>query len=1374
MRVHLLVLAAALICGTLGTRSASAATYVNRFPDGSGGYNIQDATLSTQTWTPAGSPYIVEHTVIVPKGVTLTVQPGITVQAVNGFGFYIYGTLNATGTSGTHITFTSGKPSPAAGDWLGIYLGPYAGASVLAYCDISYAGNYAGGNGFGSFNGGYRMCSVCVDASAPSITHCTISNSQTHGIEVFGAGATIQNNAFSNVGANWYDIAYSVPDTFPIISGNSGSGTGSLGVAIPGGTMSTGGRWPVPGNTFPYYLTGDLSVAAGATLTIDPGVAVQSNGPGLYVNGRINAQGAVGSQITFTTRNTNRAPGDWLGILIGPTGGSSILSQCSISYAGNYRGGNGYGSYHSRYPMGAVYIDSSSPTVSDCTISESQTNGIEVYGGAATIRNNTFVSVGAPAYDVYYSIPDTFPVISGNTGVGSGSLGVGVPGGTMAASGKWPIAGPDFPYYLTADLSLDVAATLTIDPGVVVQSGGPGIWVNGRILAQGTVPLPITFTSRNTSKSPGDWLGICITPSGGGSVLTQCNFTYGGAYRGGNGFGSTHSIYHFGTLFVDSSSPTIANCAISSSGTHGLEVHGGAARIQNNTFTNIGTNWYDVYYSIPDTFPAIAGNSGSGTGYPGVGVAGGTMQVGGQWPIAGSSFPYYLTNDLTIKLGAALTVVPGVSVQSGGPGIYVNGALSAQGTEALPIAFTSRNTSKTAGDWLGIYLGPTAGSSVLDRCILSYAGNYRGGNGYGSYHGHYPMGAIFVDSSSPTITNCVISNSSTNGIEEYAGGANIQQNVFQNVGSGSYDVYYTIPDTFPSLYGNSGSGSGSVGVGIPGGTMSVGGHWPVAGDDFPYYLTADLTVAPTAALDINNGAVIKSGGPGIWVNGTILAQGTIGAPVTFTSRNASPAPGDWLGIYLGPTAGASVLSRCNFSYGGNYRGGNGFGSYHTMYHFATIFVDSSSPTISNCAFSNSSTNGIDVYGGGASILNNAFTDIGGPSYAVFYSLIESSPVISGNYGSGTGSIGVGIGSGTTAADGRWRVAGPNFPYYLTSDINIGAGTALTIDPGVTVKSGGPGMWVYGTLSARGNYSGPITFTSRNTSPAAGDWLGIYFGPLAGGSVLSRCTFNYGGNYRGGSGFGSFHSTYLLGALAVDSSNPLIDCISILNSQTNGVAYYAGAARLSNSLIRTSGDGVVLYAGSTAQLLNDTISGNGAAGVHSYTSTPVVANCILSHNAKGIFAEGTSVPTVRYSDVALNTTADYFGMIDQTGTNGNIKLNPLYVDLAGWDLRLTPASPCINTGSDAYTVAGETDRDGGARIWGAHVDMGAYEARSVPPAAYTLADVTTALKAAGGLLIIDLPTLQRLNLENGGASVNPINLLDALLLARKVAGRDPNP
>lgn len=61
-------------------------------------------------------------------------------------------------------------------------------------------------------------------------------------------------------------------------------------------------------------------------------------------------------------------------------------------------------------------------------------------------------------------------------------------------------------------------------------------------------------------------------------------------------------------------------------------------------------------------------------------------------------------------------------------------------------------------------------------------------------------------------------------------------------------------------------------------------------------------------------------------------------------------------------------------------------------------------------------------------------------------------------------------------------------------------------------------------------------------------------------------------------------------------------------------------------------------------------------------------------------------------------------------DSELSVDPLFVDVAAGNFRLSAHSPLINAGSDTVlTGAGATDADGSARLQGAHVDIGAYEA-----------------------------------------------------------------
>ena len=244
-----------------------------------------------------------------------------------------------------------------------------------------------------------------------------------------------------------------------------------------------------------------------------------------------------------------------------------------------------------------------------------------------------------------------------------------------------------------------------------------------------------------------------------------------------------------------------------------------------------------------------------------------------------------------------------------------------------------------------------------------------------------------------------------------------------------------------------------------------------------------------------------------------------------------------------------------------------------------------------------------------------------------------------------------------------------------------------------------------------------------------------------------------------------------GISCIAQSATLMNCIIqdcrygvVSNSSLFGATPNASTS-IDNCALSGSDIGITLIG--DGSMRNCTLTGNDRASTLD-EGTFSVTNCIAAFNGTGFEIGDSADVTLTHNDVYGNTSNNYTGIDDPTGTNGNISQDPLFASRLTGNYRLSNGSPCINTGDDTVVGSGETDLDGKPRIFGVHVDMGAWEFSGTVP--YSLAEVTAALKTAGGLLAIPAGDVFRLDVMPDGA----INIIDAARLARKVAGLDPNP
>ena len=193
---------------------------------GSGGFGIPlGGTLTEDLTLTTGTDYLLETALIVPAGVTLTVEPGVVVRAITGSDVFIAvlqdGTINAEGTAANPIVFTAATATPNPGDWGGlIILGrapinsvvggdvtstseigglPYGGSDandssgIIRYVRIEFSGGAADA---ASENNGFSFYAV---GNGTTIEFIQAFEGADDGVEFFGG--TVDASYVSVIGA---------------------------------------------------------------------------------------------------------------------------------------------------------------------------------------------------------------------------------------------------------------------------------------------------------------------------------------------------------------------------------------------------------------------------------------------------------------------------------------------------------------------------------------------------------------------------------------------------------------------------------------------------------------------------------------------------------------------------------------------------------------------------------------------------------------------------------------------------------------------------------------------------------------------------------------------------------------------------------------------------------------------------------------------------------------------------------------------------------------------------------------------------------------------------------------------------------------------
>ena len=681
---------------------------------------------------------------------------------------------------------------------------------------------------------------------------------------------------------------------------------------------------------------------------------------------------------------------------------------------------------------------------------------------------------------------------------------------------------------------------------------------------------------------------------------------------------------------------------------------------------------------------------------------------------------YFATGTVTVPSGRTLTVEAGaviafdatgalldvlgtldVNGQNNSPAVFTSACDTAVVHVALPPGFTCQGAA-AAGDWAGIHFATSSDASVLEHAIVRYAGT---------------AGAAAVDltGASITLANCAITDCAGAAID--AGGSRfvLTDSLLTRCQRAVLDVpLVTVPawqaNTATLIARGSAIWLDNSQVDTP---TSIGPD-NTLNQNGVLVATRSITVQLGNRLLLDAGIVCKLFGPGVTLtgNGPIVTSGTAVLPVVFTSlrddqyggdtENDGPTsgtPGDWGQLRLVQTVG--TLNNTFVRYGGRAGGGGEQPAVALVTAPSTLtscWVQHSlgralqtslaaEPTVTGCHFDYNGMPPIDVQLRAVpGFRNNTAGQNAGGSYMRIYD-----PVI--------------------PAGGSVTIYPFNYPgAALVADatLTVAGGRALTLEAGVVLKFDGQHRLhaTGGRLDLRGTGTEPVVVTSLvddefgndtngdggATTPARGDWSKVEFNASSVLCTIEHAIVRYAGN--------NFNAPFRINAGATVSAR----YVRVEHCVNNGflVDAHVGDA-IGWVAYDNSGQGIRVNDGAF-DLVHCTSVGNGLYGIRdggTYTGN-VVSSISWGNGTANYYGFG----------VGRLTTSN--GSAAHVGSQGNIDLDPKFIDAANGNLDLQDDSPCAGTAHFGVGLAVRTDFRESPRVLDhelngvAMPDMGAYE------------------------------------------------------------------
>lgn len=559
-------------------------------------------------------------------------------------------TLEVVGTSSDKVTFTSLDDNAVGGDTDG-------NSSSIPSTDQYQSAIRLNGGGVGVVHANFKYATGIYGTTSTglSVQDSAFTDAWT------GANLTSDANAplilrrdtfIMNGNDGPALLIYGSPDITTIpLSGtdqNIFAGTsGAIEMQVSGVVVPSSQTWEISQSSNAHVRVKDGGMVVDGTLTIDPDVVFEQDGPAYASEPSVTLNGSatLGHGVIIKSRftngiavkaggqlNINGAPND-------PVIFTSLRDDTSGGRAG-YSDGTPYGSDYgsainmthgsaaigyANFKYAETAIKSGAPdnvVVADSTFSNmSHVMQIESPANFSFERNQMDVTDNVYAVRLF-DVNDLTDMPLGGadansfTGVLNGSRTVQVEGGAIPVLKTWTIASSSHAILSVTYDPVSVVGSLVLDPNVIfLQSGiswdqkpsaivtgsmtlGSGVLVKqfytkgiqvnpgGTLNVNGTATAPVNFTSINDDATGGD------TPNDGSSTPARGEYDSAVAANGGT-INITHAAIQYANKAIQSSSGTTnANYLTISKPSTGAQVGGGTVNLLH---TQINDAYYGIY-----------------------------------------------------------------------------------------------------------------------------------------------------------------------------------------------------------------------------------------------------------------------------------------------------------------------------------------------------------------------------------------------------------------------------------------------------------------------------------------------------------------------------------------------------------------------------------------------------------------------------------------------------------------------------------------------------------------------------------------------------------------------------------------------------------